>query len=109
MQIRDVPFELTDWSKVPATDHPGMTGTARWRTRQLGEIRVRMVEYLPGYLGDHWCEKGHVLLCLEGALHLELADGRTADLKPGASFQVGDGAPAHRASAPTGARVFIVD
>jgi hypothetical protein len=35
-----------------------------------------MVEYTPGYVADHWCQKGHVLLVLEGELETVLADGR---------------------------------
>jgi quercetin dioxygenase-like cupin family protein len=89
--------------------HQGEIGVAHWRTLNFGEIRVRMVDYSPGYLADHWCEKGHVLLCLEGELHTELSDGRTEVLRPGMSYQVGDGMEAHRSYAPTGARLFIVD
>lgn len=82
---------------------------ALWRTRQLGEIRVRMVEYSPGYRADHWCSKGHVLLCLEGELHTELADGKVVVLTPGMSYQVADGAEPHRSVTETGAKLFIVD
>lgn len=109
MQIREIPFEATDWARIPAVEHPGATGTARWRTRQLGEIRVRMVDYSPGYVANHWCEKGHILLCLEGTLHTELSDGRTVVLVPGMSYHVADGAMPHRSSTPTGARLFVVD
>lgn len=82
---------------------------AYWRTRDFGAIRVRMVDYTPGYLADHWCHKGHILLCLEGELHTELDDGRTFTLRPGMSYQVADRAEAHRSSTPCGARLFIVD
>lgn len=109
MQIRDIPFETIDWSELPASEHPGDTGVAHWRTRQLGDVRVRMVDYSPGYLANHWCEKGHIVFCLEGELHTELADGRAFVLRPGMSYQVADGASSHRSSAPTGARLFIVD
>lgn len=109
MKIEDIPFGTTDWSKVEQTEHPGETGVATWRTRQFGAIRVRMVEYSPGYLADHWCEKGHVLLCLSGELHTELADGRRFVLTPGMSYQVADGAEPHRSSTAIGARLFIVD
>ena len=68
-----------------------------------------MVEYSPGYLADHWCEKGHVLLCLEGELRTELADGRVFTLTAGMSYQVADGAEPHRSSTESGARLFIVD
>lgn len=109
MQMSDIPFGTTDWSSITPTEHPGETGKALWRTCQFGTIRVRMVEYSPGYLADHWCVKGHILLCLEGELHTELEDGRTFLLKAGMSYQVADNAEPHRSSTPCGARLFIVD
>lgn len=109
MKITEIPFDTTDWSAIAPTPHAGTTGTAQWRTRQVGAIRVRMVDYSPGYVADHWCEKGHIVLCLEGTLRTELADGRIFTLAPGMSYQVADQAEAHRSSTATGARLFIVD
>lgn len=109
MHMSDIPFATTTWSEVEKTIHRGDSGVATWQTRQFGGIRVRMVEYSPGYLADHWCEKGHILLCLEGELHTELADGRRFVLHPGMSYQVADKAEPHRSSTATGARLFIVD
>ncbi|CAB3873710.1 DHCW motif cupin fold protein [Achromobacter ruhlandii] len=109
MKMSNIPFGTTDWSEVETTEHPGDSGMAYWRTRQFGDLRVRMVEYTPGYLADHWCSKGHILLCLEGELHTELEDGRTFVLTPGMSYQVADQAEPHRSSTATGATLFIVD
>lgn len=109
MQMHDIPFGTTDWSSVDATEHRGESGSARWRTRQFGAIRVRMVEYSPGYVADHWCEKGHILLCLAGDLETELDDGRRFTLGPGMSYQVADKAEAHRSRSRGGATLFIVD
>ena len=109
MKLPELAFTTTDWSGVPPTEHPGETGMALWRTFAAGDLRVRMVEYTPGYLADHWCLKGHVLLVLEGELHTELADGRTVVLKPGQSYQVADGDLAHRSFTRDGAKLFIVD
>lgn len=109
MEIKDLPFGTTDWAAIEPTRHDGDEGHALWRTRHFGPIRVRMLEYSAGYRADHWCEKGHVLLCLEGELHTELADGRVFVLTPGMSYQVADGAEAHRSSSPRGARLFVVD
>ncbi|HET8841074.1 MAG TPA: DHCW motif cupin fold protein [Ktedonobacteraceae bacterium] len=109
MKMNDIPFDTTDWSTIEPAIHAGETGQAIWRTRLLGDIRVRMVEYTPGYLADHWCHKGHILLVLEGELETELADGRTILLRPGMSYQVADEAEAHRSSTTTGAKLFIVD
>lgn len=109
MKFTDTPFGTTDWATVPATEHAGETGVATWRTRQFGKLRVRMVEYSPGYHANHWCTKGHVLLCLEGELVTELEDGRTFTLVPGMSYQVADGAEPHRSHTSGGAKLFIVD
>lgn len=109
MNMRNIPFGTTNWSQIEATAHPGETGMGYWRTQQFDTIRVRLVEYSPGYRADHWCEKGHILLCLEGELHTELADGRHFVLTPGMSYQVADNAEAHRSSTQTGVKLFIVD
>lgn len=103
-------FGTTNWDTLPATEHAGEQGVARWRTLQLpGGIRVRRVDYSVGYVSDHWCEKGHVLYCLSGRLETRLRDGRQFTLLPGMSYQVGDGCDAHRSSAPEGAALFVVD
>jgi hypothetical protein len=107
--MNEIPFGTTDWSQIERTEHKGTTGIAHWRTQNFGGIRVRMVEYSAGYLADHWCVKGHVLLCLEGVLHTQLEDGRTFTLTPGVSYQVADNAEPHRSSTDVGAKLFIVD
>jgi hypothetical protein len=109
MQLRNIPFETTDWNVIAPTTHAGKVGSAFWRTRQFGDVRVRMVEYTSGYVADHWCEKGHILLCIDGELRTELKDGRTVTLRPGMSYQVADGAEPHRSTSPGGAILFIVD
>ena len=109
MQLNDIPFGTTDWSHLDKEAHPGEAGTAYWRTRTFGAVRVRMVEYSPGYEADHWCVKGHILLCTEGELHTELEDGRRFTLTAGMSYQVADHAEPHRSYTAVGAKLFIVD
>ena len=109
MEMSGIPFGTTDWSQIEPTEHKGEKGRAYWRTRQFGAIRVRMVEYTPGYFANHWCVKGHILLCTEGELHTDLKDGRTFTLKAGMSYQVADQAEAHRSRTEVGAKLFIVD
>jgi hypothetical protein len=109
MQMTDIPFGITDWSQIEQTEHQGESGIAYWRTRQFGSIRVRMVEYSPGYFADHWCKKGHILFCMEGELHTELEDGRKFTLTPGMSYQVADDMEPHRSHTEVGVKLFIVD
>ena len=109
MKLEGIPFQAIDWSRIVPTSHPGDPGVATWRTREVGNVRIRKVEYSPGYVADHWCERGHVLLVLEGEIITELGDGRRVVLPAGTSYQVADGAQPHRSSSPRGARLFIVD
>ena len=109
LNLSDIPFGTTDWLQLDPVEHPGEAGVARWRTRQFGAIRVRLVEYTPGYRADHWCQKGHILFCVAGELETELADGRVFRLTPGMSYQVADNAEAHRSRTDVGATLFIVD
>jgi len=109
MKMSGIPFCTTEWCKIEATEHKGEAGVAYWRTQQFGDLRVRMVEYTPGYVADHWCRKGHILLCIEGELATELKDGRKFTLKPGMSYQVADSDEPHRSLTTHGAKLFIVD
>jgi hypothetical protein len=109
MQITQIPFGTTDWASIEAVRHPGESGWADWKVRHFGSIRVRLLEYSPGYRADHWCSKGHILLCLTGELVTELKDGRRFVLRPGMSYQVADEAEPHLSSTSAGATLFVVD
>jgi len=109
MKLEGIPFQAIDWSRIVPTSHPGDPGVATWRTREVGNVRIRKVEYSPGYVADHWCERGHVILVLDGELITELRDGRRVALGPGDTYVVADGDGAHRSASPRGARLFIVD
>jgi hypothetical protein len=110
MNIQNVPFSITDWEHVPLTEHRGESGTSYWRTVEEENNRLRMVEYMPGFISDHYCPRGHILLVLEGELHIKLKDGNEFRLTSGKSFQVGDNeANPHLVSTVRGAKVFIVD
>ena len=109
MELPTLPFTITDWDKVEPVTYPGETGEAVWRTFNMGEIRVRVVDYSPGYLADHWCDKGHILYVLEGELTSELKDGRQVVITPGISYQVSDfGDSPHRSKTDVGAKLFLV-
>jgi quercetin dioxygenase-like cupin family protein len=109
MKLQDVPFGFVDWNKIIPDEHPGETGSALWRTIEKGNVRIRIVEYSPGYLADHWCSRGHIILVLEGELITELQDGSIINLYPGMSYHVADNEVPHRSRTTTGAKLFIVD
>ena len=109
MLLTEIPFGTTDWSSVEPSEHAGESGLARWRTRQFGTVRVRMVEYSAGYSADHWCRKGHIIYCVEGEMQTILEDGRTYTLSAGMTYQVGDNCEAHQSKSLNGCKLFIVD
>lgn len=107
--MEKIPFQTIDWKQIAATLHPGETGEAQWQTLQLPGLRLRVVTYSPGYLADHWCEKGHVVHVLAGEFETELADGARHVLAEGMSYVVADGMSAHRSYSADGVRLLIVD
>jgi quercetin dioxygenase-like cupin family protein len=109
MNISSFPFQTFNWSSIPKEEHKGEIGFAYWQVFIMNNLRVRKVEYSAGYKADHWCSKGHVILCLEGEMDTELDDGRIMKLTAGMTYFVGDDCEAHRSSTKTGCQLFIVD
>ena len=109
MNLPPFPFQTLNWSSIEKKEHRGETGIAWWQIFIMGNIRVRKVEYSPGYKADHWCSKGHIILCLDGEMETELDDGRVMKLIAGMTYFVGDNCEAHRSSSKNGCKLFIVD
>ena len=109
MNNKNIPFQTIDWSQIPKTEFHGETGLAYWQTVEFPGLRVRLVEYSAGYLADHWCEKGHLVYCIEGSVINELKDGSKSLLKPGMSYIVSDGLSSHRSVTKEGVKLLIVD
>lgn len=109
MNMYNIPFQTIDWAAVPKTEHPGENGTAFWQTRHLDGLRLRIVEYDAGYLADHWCQKGHIVHCLEGAFISELENGEQFLLTQGMTYVVSDNRSSHRSFSKSGVKLLIVD
>lgn len=104
-----IDFQTIDWSSIEKTEHPGESGTAYWQTLQLPGLRLRIVEYSPGYVADHWCQKGHIVHCLEGEFVSEMEDGGSFLLKKGMTYVVSDNLSSHRSVCAQGVKLLIVD
>jgi len=109
MNTKDIPFQLIDWTLIPKIEHKGEKGLAFWQTLQLHGLRMRIVEYSPGYLADHWCKKGHIVHCLEGEFESELQDGEKFLLKKGMTYVVSDEVSSHRSTTENGVKLLIID
>lgn len=109
MNLSAFSFQTLDWDTIPKEEHTGETGIAFWQTFHMNDIRIRKVEYSPGYKANHWCSKGHIILCMEGEMDTELDTGVTKKLTAGMTYFVGDNCEAHRSSTLSGCKLFIVD
>ena len=109
MKLDSYPFQTLNWSSIPIEEHKGETGIAYWQVQEVNDVRVRMVEYSPGYKADHWCSKGHIILCLKGEMETELNDGRIMKLAKDMCYFVGDNNEPHKTFTLTGCKLFIVD
>ena len=109
MKDSTISFQVIDWNSIPKTEHKGITGSAYWQTLQFPDLRVRIVEYTKGYMADHWCQKGHIVHCLEGEFESELQDGSKFQLTKGMSYIVSDEVSSHRSSTRNGVKLMIID
>lgn len=107
--MSNIPFQKIDWSIIPKTEHTGETGTSFWQTLQFEQLRIRIVEYSAGYLADHWCQKGHIVQCLEGEFISELSTGERISLAAGQTYVVSDDLSSHRSYSKHGVKLLIVD
>ena len=105
----NIPFQVIDLSKFQKNESPGETGTTYWQALQLPGLRIRHVEYSPGYLADHWCRKGHIVYCLEGSFNCEFKTGEKFELKPGMFYVVSDELSEHRSQTSNGVKLLIID
>ena len=104
-----IPFTTIDWTSIEKVEYKGETGNAYWQTLQFGGLRIRIVEYSQGYLADHWCEKGHIVHCVEGDFTTELKTGEKTKLHKGESFVVSDNLSSHRSHTENGVKLLIID
>jgi len=104
-----IPFQHIDWPSVATTEYKGTTGSAFWQTVMMEGLRLRIVEYSAGYLADHWCQKGHIVHCLEGDFVTELADGAQIHTTQGGTYVVSDELSSHRTFSENGTRLLIID
>jgi hypothetical protein len=109
MKTENIPFQTIDWATIPKVEYKGESGTAIWQTVQLPGLRIRIVEYSGGYMADHWCQKGHIVHCLEGEFISELQNGGKSYLKAGMTYVVSDDLSSHRSYSENGVKVMIVD
>ena len=107
--MNPIPFHTIDWSNVKRTEHPGETGTAYWHTLMFEGLRVRLVEYSANYLTDHWCQKGHIVHCLEGEFVSELEQGESFKMTKGMTYIVSDKMSSHRSLSANGVKLLIID
>jgi hypothetical protein len=109
MNHTNFPYQTIDWPSIARSEHKGETGTSFWRTLQLPGLRIRIVEYSPGYLADHWCQKGHIVHCLEGEFVNEQQDGAKTIMRQGMTYVVSDEASSHRSRTESGSTLLIID
>lgn len=107
--MNSIPFQTIDWSEVEKTEYKGETGIAYWQTLLFNNIRIRLVEYSENYFADHWCQKGHIVHCLEGEFIAELERGEKSLLKKGMSYVVSDDLSSHRSISKGGVKLLIID
>ncbi len=107
--MSNIPFQTIDWTSIERIEYKGECGVAFWQTIEFGGLRIRLVEYSGGYLADHWCQKGHIVHCLDGEFITELSTGEKMTLKKDETYIVSDELSSHRSFSENGVRLLIID
>lgn len=107
--MNGIPFQAINWNEIEKTEHKGESGKAYWQILQFGTIRIRLVEYSANYFANHWCQKGHIVHCVEGEFTSELETGEKFDLTKGMSYIVSDNMSSHRSFTTKGVKLLIID
>ena len=98
-----------DWDSIPTQKIDGETGFCTIKTKTLGEIKIRHIEYSANYSADHWCDKGHIVFIIDGELKIEHKDNSIHTLQGGMTYLIGDNTLAHQAKSKLGAKALIID
>jgi len=109
MSTQNIFYETINWDNIPKEEHKGEQGTSFWQIKQYQGLRIRIVEYTPGYIADHWCNKGHIVHCLEGEFISELENGESSVLSKGMTYTVSDDLSSHRSRTESGVKLMIID
>lgn len=104
-----IPFQTINWQSIEKVELKSETGIATWQTLQLNGLRIRKVKYSANYLADHWCQKGHIVHCLEGEFISELSTGEKLKLIKGDTYVVSDNASSHKSYSENGVSLLIID
>ena len=103
-------FTTISFPTLPEQEMAGETGSMQFRQADQAGVRMRIVDYGPGYLTDHWCDRGHFAYVLTGEVTIELQHKDSHVLKAGDAFLVSTGGDApHRLRTAGGARLVLVD
>ena len=104
-----IPIQIIAWSTTIKTEYSGETVAAFWQTINFDGLRVQKFEYSAGYLAVHWCQKGHIVQCLEGSFESELENGKIFWLCAAQAYVVSDNMSSHRSISKNGVKLLIID
>jgi len=105
----NIPFTLIDWSQISKAEKNGKSGNVAQQVAEYPGLKIRVVEYSSGYMADHWCQKGHIVHCLEGNFESEMESGEKFQLSKGMTYIVSDDMSSHRSNTESGTKLLIID
>ncbi len=109
MDILNIENVAINWEEIQSEKIEGESGFVISKTKEIGAMRIRHQTFSENFKADSWCEKGHILLVLNGVLIIEFKDGSSVDVTKGNSYVLGDNVQAHKAITLSETEVFIVD
>ena len=80
----------------------------RYKEYVKGNQKVRLVEFLEGFVEEDWCAKGHIGYILDGSISIDF-NGRIITFKAGDGFFISEGKEnRHKGKVAKGEKALII-
>jgi len=109
MILENINTQLIDWESTAPIETKGKTGVNTAHEFSSGGYKIRLLVYSSNYESDHWCEKGHIIHCIEGSMMLKIKDRKDIYLSAGKSLLLGEGDHHMAVTGDVSAKIFIID
>jgi hypothetical protein len=109
MELTNLNTQLIDWDSITPIETKGKTGINTAQEFSGGGYKIRLSVYSAKYESDHWCEKGHIIHCIDGSMIMKIRDNEDVYLTAGKSLLLGEGDQHMAVTGDDPAKIFIID
>jgi mannose-6-phosphate isomerase class I len=109
MNFKNINSKFIGWDKIEPVETKGETGFNTSKEFHINNIRIMMSEYSANYKSSAWCNRGHIIYCVDGEMNIILKDKENFNLRTGDSLILAENDSHIAVTGAQPAKIFIVD